>query len=91
MPKRGPEWFTKGNEGNEGERALQIPNAETQNPTRCDGVTARREEIRILKSGTLQGIQGAFHAAAALTQDMGVNHCGRNVFMAEQFLDRPDV
>jgi len=38
-----------------------------------------------------QTIQRAFHAAAALPQDMGVNHGGGNVIVPQQLLDRPNV
>ena len=38
-----------------------------------------------------QTIQRAFHPAAALAHDMGVYHRSGDIFMAQQFLDRPDV
>ena len=42
-------------------------------------------------AGPLQRIQRAFHPAAALAHDMRVYHRGGNIFMAQQFLDRPNV
>src|SRR5437867_2584677 len=45
VPKRGPEWFTKGNEVNEGERGLQNPNAEPRNANGFDP-PRRRKSLR---------------------------------------------
>ena len=38
-----------------------------------------------------QTVQRTFHPAAALAHHMGVNHRGGDIFMAEQFLDRPNI
>ena len=39
----------------------------------------------------LQAIQGAFRPAAALPEHVRVDHGGRDVAMAQEFLDGPDV
>ena len=39
----------------------------------------------------LQAIERAFHAGAALAQNVSVNHGGGDILVAEEFLDRPDV
>ena len=38
-----------------------------------------------------EAIQGAFHAAGALLEDVGVDHRRRNILMAKEFLDGADV
>ena len=39
----------------------------------------------------LQVVHGAFHTRPSLVQNMGINHSGLHVFMAEQRLDRTDI
>ena len=39
----------------------------------------------------LKAVQRTFHPATALAYHMGVNHRRGDIFMPQQFLDRPDV
>ena len=38
--------------------------------------------------GLWSWVQGAFHAFASFVEDMGVDHSGADVFVAQEFLDR---
>ena len=41
--------------------------------------------------GAIQVIQRAYNTAAALLQNVGVNHCGGNILVAEKGLNHPNV
>jgi len=43
------------------------------------------------RKGLPQDVQRTSYAASAAVEDVGVNHCGTDVPMTQQFLDRPDV
>ena len=60
------------------------------NPETLRGCTVRGIDAS-LRLEHSQAVQRTFHPAAALAHDMRVNHRGGNIFMAQQFLDRPDV
>jgi hypothetical protein len=47
--------------------------------------------INSLAPAPLQAIQRALHPAAALTQNMRIDHGRGHVIVAQQFLDRPNV
>ena len=45
-----------------------------------------------IRSGQqLRSVQRAAHGEAAPVEDVGVDHCSLDIFVAEQFLDGPDV